>query len=141
MNGGSKYKSFSFPFVNYQWIRTSILLKDGTWEHEVKGKRKEFWKDEWKAKQKSWTYDYTDSYDGEIIPTTIYVEEMEWRPKGLTWIKLFARTRRGIDIHFSKGIGSGKGSWKGGCIGCGYEMLKVESPLECLKRMEKDRKF
>jgi len=141
MNGGSKYKAFSFPFVNSQWIRTSILLKDNTWEHEVKGKRKEFWNDKWKSKQKSWTYDYTDSYDGEIIPTTIYVEEMEWRPKWLTWTKLFAKTRRSIDIHFSKEAGSKKGSWKGGCIGCIYEMLKDESPLDCLKRLEIERKF
>ena len=52
-----------------------LLLNDDTWEHEMKGDRKDFFKDEWKEKQKSWTYDYTDSYDGEVIPTTIYVDE------------------------------------------------------------------
>lgn len=140
-NGGNKSKGWSFPFVEQEWIRTSILLKDDSWEHETKCGRKQFWKDDWKNKQKSWTYNYVDSYDGEIIPTTIYVEEREWRPKWLTWTKLFAKTKRSIDVHFSKEVGEKKGSWKGGCLGCGYEMLKNESPLDCFKRMEKERVF
>jgi len=41
----------------------------------------------------------------------------------------------------SKEVGKEKGSWKGGCVGCSYEILPNETPLECLKRMEKERKF
>ena len=48
-------------------------------------------------------------YDGEIIPTTIYVDEREWRPKWLKWTSLFAKKRRSIDIHFSKEVGKEKG--------------------------------
>jgi len=141
MNGGTKWWTWDIPFITKEWVRTSILLKDGTWEHETKGNKKDFFNDEWKSKQASWTYDYTDNYDMDIIPTTIYVDEREWRPKWLTWTKLFAKTRRTIDIHFSKEVGKRKGSWKGGCTGCGYELLKNETPLDCLKRMEKERKF
>lgn len=141
MKGGTKWWTWHISFITKEWYRTSILLKDDTWEHERKGDKKNFYQDEWKSKQKSWTYDYTDNFDGEVIPTTIYVDEREWRPKGLMWTSLFAKSRRTIDIHFSKEVGKEKGSWKGGCLGCGYELLPNESPLDCLKRMEKQRKF
>lgn len=139
MNGGGKWWTWDIPFLTKDWVRTSILLNDDTWEHELKGDKKNFYEDHWKQKQKSWTYDYKDSYDGEVIPTRIYVEEREWRPKWLKWTSLFAKSRRTIDVHFSKEVGKRKGSWKGGTTGCGYELLPNENPLDCLKRMEKER--
>lgn len=141
MKGGSKWWTWYIPFLTKEWVRTSILLKGGIWEHETKGNRKDFYKEEWKEKQESWTYNYTDSYDGEVIPTTIYVDEREWRPKWLKWTSLFAKKSRSIDIHFSKEVGKRKGSWKGGTLGCGYELLPNELPIDCLKRMEKERKL
>lgn len=140
-SGGNKWWTWHFPFLTKDWVRTSILLKNDTWEHESQGNKKDFYNDEWKQKQKSWEYDYTDKFDEEIIPTTIYVCEREWRPKWLKWTNLFAQTIRSIDVHFSKEVGKEKGSWKGGCTGCGYTLLKNEQPLDCLKRMEKERKF
>ena len=141
MNGGNKWWTWNLPFFSKEWTRTSILLKNDTWEHESKGNKKDFFNDEWKEKQKSWTYDYTDSYDGEIIPTTIYVEEREWRPKWLKWTRRFALINTKIDVHFSKECGKRKGSWKGGTMRCSYTLQPNESPLDCLKRMEKERKF
>lgn len=140
-NGGNKWWTWHIPFLTKNWVRTSILLKNGTWEHERKGDKKSFFEKEWKDRQASWTYDYTDSYDGEVIPTTIYVDEREWRPKWLMWTSRFARVSRTIDVHFSKECGRRKGDWKGGTLGCGYELLPNESPLDCLKRMERERKF
>lgn len=140
-NGGTKWWTWYIPFLTKEWVRTSILLKDDSWEHEFPKNHKSFYNDEWKNKQKSWNYDYTDNCDGSIIPATIYVEEREWRPKWLKWTKLFSQINRSIDIHFSKECGKGKGSWKGGTLGCGYTLLKNETPIECLKRMEKERKF
>lgn len=144
--GGKKWITWYFPFLTKNWYRTSILLKDGSWKHEFQNERlgrenKCFWKDEWKERQASWNYDYIDSYDNSIIPTTIYVEEREWRPKWLQWTKLFAITNKTIDVHFSKEVGKRKGSWKGGTVGCSYTLLPNETPLDCLKRMEKERKF
>jgi len=141
MNGGNKWWTWHIPFITKEWMRTSILLKNDTWEHETKSNRKDFYKDEWKQKRKSWTYDYTDSYDGEIILTTIYVGEKEWRPKWLKWTKLFNIINRYIDVEFSKECGRKKGEWKGGILGCSYILLPNEEPLDCLKRMEKERKF
>lgn len=89
----------------------------------------------------SWAYNYTDSYDGEVIPTIVYVKQMEWRPKWLGWTSLFATVRTSIEVRFSKECGQKKGSWKGGVLICGYDLLPNETPLDCLKRMGKDRIF
>lgn len=141
--GGNKYWSWNIPFLTLDWYRSSILLKDDSWEHEYnhKGNKKYFYEEEWKNKQKSWTYVFTDKYDGEIIPTTIYVEEREWRRKWLSWTTLFGKVKKTIYIHFSKEVGSRKGQWKGGCLVCGHLLLPDETPLDCLKRMERERGF
>lgn len=141
MSGGNKWWTFHLPFITKEWVRTSILLKDGTWEHETNGNRKHFYKEGWEQKQMKWEYDYTDSFDGEIIPTTIYVKEVEWNRKWLQWTTLFAENEKSIDVHFSKQCGREKGSWKGGTLQCGYILLPHETPLDCLKRMEVERKF
>ena len=86
-------------------------------------------------------YDYTDSYDGSVIPCTYWVEEREWRPKWLTWTSIFKKVKKYIEIEFSDEVGKKKGSWKGGCIGCSYDLLENETPEQCIKRMEKERKF
>lgn len=86
-------------------------------------------------------YDYTDKYDGTVIPCTFWVEEMEWRPKWLTWTGKWKYVKKYIEIKFDKEVGSRKGSWKGGCIGCSYDLLENETPMECIKRMERERDF
>lgn len=139
LNGGNKWWTWDIPFFTTSWVRTSILLKDNTWAHETPGNNQRFYDDEWKQKQMSWDYDFTDKTDNTVIPTKIYVEEREWRPKWLTWTKKFAKVRRTIDIHFSAEVGRRKGSWKGGVIGCGYDLQPNEHPIDCIKRMEFER--
>lgn len=52
------------------------------------------------------------------------------------------KERKGsIDVHFSGEVGERSGSWKGGTIGCSYDMLPGETPRACLRRMERDREF
>ncbi len=138
---GNKSWAWNIPFITKEWIRTSILLSDNNWEHETNKNRKSFYENEWKNKQKSWDYNYIDSYDNKVIKTKIYVEEREWRPKWIKWTSLFAKTNKTIDIHFSEQCGKRKGSWKGGVLGCSYKLLPKETPLQCLKRMESCRKF
>lgn len=138
---GKNWWAWNFPFLTKEWVRTSLLLKDGSWEHETRKERKTFYHDHWKKRRKEWKYDYKDFYDGEIIPSVIHVQEREWRPKWLTWTTLFATKRRTIEVNFSRECGERKGSWKGGVIGCGYNLLPNEDPLECVKRMERERKF
>ena len=71
MKGGNKWWTWNIPFLTKNWVRSSILLKNNTWEHETKGNTKNFYEEKWKKKQAVWNYRYTDKYDGEIIPTTI----------------------------------------------------------------------
>lgn len=51
------------------------------------------------------------------------------------WIK------ESIDVEFSDEVGERTGSWKGGTIGCGYDLRPGETLLECLRRMERERSF
>jgi len=50
-------------------------------------------------------------------------------------------TRRTIAVEFNEEVGERTGSWKGGVLGCGYDMKPGETRLECLRRMERERRF
>lgn len=54
------------------------------------------------------------------------------------WPKVRKNT---IDVRFSGEVGERAGSWKGGCIGCSWDVLSGETPLIALRRMERERKF
>lgn len=73
--------------------------------------------------------------------STICVEEREWRWKLLFTLPYPRKVRRCIDVQFDDEVGEGTGSWKGGAVGCGYTLLPNETPLQCLRRMEMERKF
>lgn len=168
---GKKTKCIHMPW-EWDWVRTSVLKKDGTWEHEtyqLKKKKifKEFYKDEWKIV--IWTESYPFTYvlkSGKVQHriAELKVEEREWRWRGLRWFPFINKIRKDISINFSYGgpivrevivekngfqlknkytgeVGEETGSWKGGTLGCGYNMLPNETPLETLRRMEKERTF
>lgn len=69
-------------------------------------------------------------FDGETIDATTHIQEREWKrgEKWCSWLSLFYRpmVRRSLDIAFSRETGPRKGSWKGGTIGTGIEMLPGE---------------
>ena len=145
---GHKTKSWELPFVTYgnayRWER----YKGKPESYLLSSCEKENWETH-PAKTKyeggcqnptCWTYDFTDPYDGEVIPCKFWVEEMEWRPKWLKWTKRFAKTQRYIEVEFSKEMGSKKGTWKGGTVGVTYNMLPYEHPNETIQRMEKEYK-
>lgn len=73
----------------------------------------------------------------QIRTATIKPERRVWTRPWLPW----KREDRSIDVEFNDEVGERSGSWKGGCIGCGYEMLPGERPLDTLRRMEMERKF
>lgn len=138
-----KSKTFYFPWA-FKWYRTSLLLNNGTWEHEKKGLRKEFWNDKYKdiKFKEEWTYTYTlKSGEKQERIATITVMEREWRRYYTSFTKLFNRVNKVIDVEFSEEVGERSGSWKGGTIGCSYSMKKSETPLGCLRRMETERIF
>lgn len=72
---------------------------------------------------------------------TVHVERRAWRPKCLRWTSIFETRRESIDVAFSDEVGERTSSWKGGTIGCGYDLLPGETPEQSLRRMEATRKF
>jgi hypothetical protein len=145
---GRKTKTFYSPFYP-EWVRTSRLLKDGTWSHETRSdRRKGLILDHWKKEVQDILWKETHPYtytlkDGTVqnVQATIKVEEREWRPRWFMWTSLFAKKRSDIDIEFDKQVGEGVNSWKGGTLGCGNDLRPNETPLESLRRMEAERKF
>lgn len=140
---GKKSTVIELPWYRI-FYRKSVMMKDFTWETARRLQKYRF--DEPEILEKTFTqiFDYTYTLkSGEVqrVKATITVEEMEWRPKWFMWTSVFAMVRRSIDISFNDQIGERSGSWKGGVLGCSYEMLKGETPEETLRRMEMFRKF
>lgn len=71
-----------------------------------------------------------DDHDGERITATTHIEEREWKfgEGWFRWLSLFRRNmvRRSLSIKFDKETGPEKGSWKGGTMGTGIDMLPGE---------------
>ena len=90
------------------------------------------------------TADYTytrRNLEQQKVTATFYVESMEHRLRCAPWLPWPRRVGKSISIDFSKEVGEGVDSWKGGTLGCGYELRDDESALECLRRMERERRF
>ncbi len=89
-------------------------------------------------------YPYTYKLKNGIIQNreaTVYIEEREWRWRWFRWLRWPRLIRRSISVDFNDEVGERTGSWKGGTIGCGYDLLPGESAYKCLRRMEKQRVF
>lgn len=143
MNGGNKWWTFRFPWV-YEWVRTSNLRKDGAWEHEKKGDNKMFWDEKWEDVIWNETHPYTYILKNGTVQNRlakIKVEEREWRIFWLKFLPYPNKVRRDISVNFNDEVGERTGSWKGGTLGCGYLLKNDETPLECLRRMEKEQIF
>ena len=142
-----KNKFIHMPWT-YEWVRTSKLLKDGSWLHETKKQRRD-WSEATYNWEKENTWQETHHYpyvmdNGKIqddIDATIRVEEREWRQKWLMWTKIGRKVSKDIAIEFSNEVGNQRGSWKGGTLGCSYQMKKDETPVQTLKRMQRERSF
>lgn len=144
--------AYHFPW-NYDWYSTEILTLESpqlakSVYLEKKGRRlgdpfeRMAAKDE-VAKQHSAVVDYAyTKKNGEVQKriATVHVTRMVWRMK---WWPLtpFKKSCTSIGVAFDREVGEGEGSWKGGCFGCGYDMLPDENPIQCLRRMERERKF
>lgn len=144
MHGGNKWWTAYMPW-SLQWVRTSVLLKDQEhWIIETAKARKSFYKDEYKKLfwRESYPYTYTLK-SGKIQNRNASIElwEREWRWHWFRWLKWTRQIQRTIEVEFDAEVGEGTGSWKGGVLGCNYSILENETPLECLRRMERDRKF
>lgn len=74
-------------------------------------------------------FEFAD-FDGDKLIATTRIEEREWLfgtgwCKWLSWFRR-AKIRRSLDLEFSGETGPEKGSWKGGTVGTGIDMLPGE---------------
>lgn len=112
--GPQRYRAYDMPWA---WRHR---------EHEVLGE------------PEAHPYRYT-LRSGEVQDriATIKPERRLWtRP----WLP-HKRESRYIDIDFNDEVGKRSGSWKGGVLGCSFDMLPGERPVDTLRRMEVERKF
>lgn len=144
--------SFAFPW-QLDWHSTELLQCKAprhaeTVRLETRATRGDFLKfyDANKALESKHSESHPYRYvlkNGKIqeVVATIFVERMKWRARWWPFIP-YRYERTSINVQFSAEVGEGRGSWKGGCVGCGYDFASPdETPLECLRRMEKERKF
>lgn len=130
---GDIYKSWGIPFVSYVFDGHTVIDQDGEW---IDGSNS--WDNDL-IKRDRFDYVYT-LCSGEVQKriATCHVSRRQWHRK---WAPLFKLVRKEIEVEFSGEVGERSGGWKGGTIGCGYEMLDGEGVEQCLRRMESERKF
>ena len=114
-----------------------MMLPDGSW-----GKIQ--YRDEGGAGPYTEKHPYTYTLrSGDVQSRTATVTKrrhvITWRAfKALGWPSW---VKESINVEFDGEVGEEAGSWKGGCIGCGYDMRKGETMLCALRRMEKEMRF
>ena len=124
-----------YDVVNQSHLRTfsekdrakSRLGGFTTWEKEY----------EYEKKYKHLIATFND-FDGEEITAKCRVEEMEWRwgTGYFKWLSWFRKPiiHRTLWISFDKETGYEKGSWKGGTMGQGIDMMPGESAQSAFNR-------
>jgi hypothetical protein len=138
---GQLYKSWDWPFVSLTHWRTEVLSLDLKSVYTDPGRNENWETRQAVEKANSATHGYNYPLKNgttQFRIATIHVERWTWRRK---WAPFLKMVRVSINVHFSDEVGERSGSWKGGCTGCSYEMRKGETPLETLRRMERERKF
>lgn len=138
---------------HWEWFRTSYLLEGARnkWAHELRpslhvlGTESDkyiFFADVLPVWKRLYPYTYTLK-DGTVQErqAIVHVEEREWRMRWFMWLAWPRKVSRCISVKFNEEVGERTGSWKGGVMGCGYDLRPGETPLQCLRRMEKERKF
>lgn len=142
LNWGMRTKIIDWPWT-YTFIYKEELRDDGVWEL----RQRHDWKlgyprtDISKLTRVS-PYTYVLK-SGEVQNRIATVTEGRWyrRRRFIKWTSWMQWIDHCIEVEFSDEVGERSGSWKGGCTGCGYAINPGETAEQCLRRMEKERKF
>lgn len=131
------------PWTQWRHVRFSLYRPDGShfWTQHDTNRRKgiDGYEEQRKAEDAvPKVVFHFDDFDGERITATCHVEEREWRfgEGWFKWLSLFLKPKisRSLSLHFSSEVGPEKGSWKGGTIGHGTDMLPGESCESAFRR-------
>ena len=146
LHWGSLRKAWEWPFhrINLGW---DYLGKDGKWHDKYRRSFDNFSSEMERedAQKKTETHPYTYVLkSGEIQEREATITKERWTRGRHILSRLGLWPRKisyCINVEFSGEVGERAGSWKGGCVGCGYDMLPGEEPIDTLLRMEEKRKF
>ncbi len=130
---GLRRKSFDWPWFLHT-LAYEHQLADGSW--------RDVFDDSTEPYSEEYPYTYT-LRNGTVQNRTATVSKRRHilcrrAFKMIGWPKW---TKESIDVCFNDEVGERSGSWKGGTIGCGYELHPGETMVECLRRMERERIF
>jgi hypothetical protein len=133
---GFRSKTFQWAFRS-EHLSTECLMPDGTWKDTNQ---------EWDWRERAWFEKHPYTYIRKSGRVQLVEAEIrhERTVRGRRYLRFLGwplERSESIDVRFSAEIGERAGSWKGGCVGCGYTMKRGENPLNCLRRMERERKF
>lgn len=135
---GGFSKIIYMPWDFGSCVENKLIAKNGKWIDSLG------WElDRLVRKEESFPYTYTlRSGDVQNRTATVSVSRRVW------YWRLFKKLKVGpkidsttLDVSFDGEVGERSGSWKGGTIGCSYEMKKGETTEQTLRRMEKERLF
>jgi hypothetical protein len=127
----TKSKCYFLPWKQWRNVRHTMYGLEGEhfWTEATKPRRD--WDDWHKAREQCPKARFLiEDFDGARIVASTYIEEREWRfgEKWCAWLSLFrrAKVKRSLSIDFAQEVGLDKGSWKGGLMGHGIDMLPGE---------------
>lgn len=86
-------------------------------------------------------YDFTYTLKNGKIQERLAKVNVERRVWAMRWLPFLKISQTSIWCQFDNEVGERTGSWKGGCTGCGYNILPGETPEQTFRRMERERKF
>lgn len=140
-----KSKYFEFPY-KYVWYKSEVLSLDRKYVVFERRSNKlhntnDFINELEIEKTVSATYPYKyvrENGDIQNVNARVHVSRTTHRRKWFKWIK---RQWTFIDVNFDNQIGEKVDTWKGGVLGCSYILRDDETPEQCLRRMEIERKF
>jgi hypothetical protein len=129
-------KTFRMPW-DYDHCQQETLLEDGTFAPGSPDSHPA-------AYLRRMLYCYTlRGGRKQYAMASLSVERRTWCWHGwpFRWLRWPRKVRTAIRVNFNREIGEQAGSWKGGCTGCGYDLMAGETPEQCLRRMERERVF
>lgn len=138
LHRGCRTKIVTMPWRDWSQTSHDVRLPDGSWAAFVGS-----WEDEEPDGRLVEVFPYRYVLrSGEVQErnASVHVERRVRKLRWLRWLP-FGRTTYAINVEFDGEVGERSGSWKGGCIGCGYELRPDETARECLYRMQETRKF
>ena len=87
-------------------------------------------------------FKFKDPCDQKSIMAMGYIDEREWIRGKWPWLRAVLKyvpgcrfIRRQMELTFNQEVGARKGSWKGGTIAVGIDMLPGETGNECVMRL------